>query len=1086
MLDAQWVVQIYSKDGDLCIGTGYLITDKLILTARHVVFLGNSVSSELKLVFPERDNNGNLKKQGENYIYDLNNAISFESNDIVFKGDEQLDVAIICCPKELRPVPPMVNLALVNPSSNTHWEMRGFPKAGKVENIRREQLGFTVDRQGMRNESVFELHTTVNLTPDLFRTENGWGGLSGAPVFFGNQLVAVITDKYTTVDSYFYAISIPYLLRNNDAFKKAVGCPNFIKHWTNWSIERLKSTSDGLLGNNLVPSPIESEWWDFIYSSWRDYLCNTLKYFESLTQATDFKKLFETLPDISGTYEDVRKVLKTWYETVNSKLHNLKKTELISGYARQELYELKRILNDIKQIADPESTRLGIVFSIFGYLGCGKTQFLLSRAIQADDAIQKFDNQHHPIPLLLPLKSWPVEQDIDQVILKQVEQATGGYLWSSLEELNLSLLAFNIKLVLVIDDFDQLLRNIKGDDFIKFIAKNTKFDSLAYLLAIQDTQLDLISGQATSWLRYSYEKQYHKETQKRHDHCHIPHMAGWLNLAEFNLKHQIGYQILNNAGHRWVVELFKEQGNQPSPLEAQILLFLIEENEENENFRSIGSLNFFGFVAKFREKLMKDFDALMKRDIKLAIRHIAEAVVRTSSLNPPLSTFMNPLSPASNNNPVNTIKLLKDISLLGINDSERYESDETIRLNYPFLWNQEFAIQIWDDFSLANSSESQSNAIEWLLRIKDNNIRSGILEFVLLLSYRKMSEKDITLKRASDIWLISFKRSELSARAPCFAARWVDEKYIHKKIASALRANASSIVARGDLFALMFFAMETPTLSPGERFKFLKPYYQNIHDKGFSAYFLYGAERIFIGLKDFAHPETHLENCLSMLATSHLTGSEVEQLADCAWESFVEIHGHIVEKNLKILMNGYLLFDKENALNEYKSWDTLQNGRRPRYFRQLLLERALDWSWRQKEKYSVHGFFELLIQTGWYEATKKRIYSHIAHEMRSAANLSFGRHFRWLAQDANNKEKKEEINSYKIIVRDLLEGKFNDISRSQELGYFMLRHTDYIAGKTAHIPQVLWDEVDVAQRANGLQKFLTDFPITKEVRREKK
>ena len=88
MLDAQWIVQIYSKDtdGDLCIGTGYLINDKLILTARHVVFSDNCVSSELKLVFPERNNDGKLKKQGENYIYDFDNAISFKSEDIMFIG----------------------------------------------------------------------------------------------------------------------------------------------------------------------------------------------------------------------------------------------------------------------------------------------------------------------------------------------------------------------------------------------------------------------------------------------------------------------------------------------------------------------------------------------------------------------------------------------------------------------------------------------------------------------------------------------------------------------------------------------------------------------------------------------------------------------------------------------------------------------------------------------------------------------------------------------------------------------------------------------------------------------------------------
>lgn len=1083
MLDSQWVVQIYSRDtkGILYIGTGYLITEKLILTARHVVFSDDSVSSELKLVFPERDNDGKLKKQGTNYIYIFDNAISFNSNDIVFKGDDQIDLAVICCPKLLQSEPPRVNLAFVNPSSNIQWETRGFPKAGKVADFEREQLGFKVDLQGMKGESTFELHTSVNLDSDLIKllkTETGWSGLSGAPVFYGNQLVAVITNKYKTLDNYFYAISIPYLLRTNDAFKKVVGYPNFIKHWTNWSIDKLKSDSGELFGSNLVPSPIESEWEAFVHASWRDNLCTTLDDFEKLAQDTDFKNLFEILPDTSGSYEDVRKVLKAWYETVNSKFRKLKKTELISEDAEQKLYELNHKLNEIKKIVDPENARLGVVFSIFGYLGCGKTQFLLSRALHSDEAIQRFENQH-PIALLLPLKSFADEQDIEQVILKQVEQACSGYIWSSLEELDVYLLSFKIKLVVVIDDFDQILRNtVSGGDFRKFIATNTKFDSLAYLLAIQDTQLDLISGHAASWLLYSYERQYQKETRRLHDYYHVPHMAGWLNLAEFNSNHEIGYKILKDAGHHEIVDLLEAQGNQPSPLEAQILLYLIKNSK---SIGGIGSLNFFGFIEKFWEKLMENItDIFIRRKIRLAIPRIAEAVVYASSLRPPLSLVMKQLSSVEDNDPEETIRLIKNASLLGINDLVADESDETIQLNYPFLWNRALAEQIWDNFNLnIDSPESEAQVIEWLLKIKDNNVRDGIWEFVLLLTYQKMITKNITLDQARNLWTLPFRRSELSVRSPCFAARWIDEVNIHKRIANKLHKKSASIVKNGDLFALMFFAMETPTLSPYERFKFLKPYYQNIHDKGLSAYFLYGAERAFISLQDLANPETQLENCMSMLATSHLTGC-VEKLADFAWEAFVNIHGRNIKNNLKKLMNGYLLFDNENALNEYRSWKTNKNVRPPRYFRQHLLETVLNWSWRQREKYSVYGFYDLLIEIGWYEGTQSDIELHIANEMRREANLSFGRHYRWLEQIGNE----EEINSYKMILRELLEGNVINISSSQELGYFMLRHTDYTHGETAHIPQLLWDEVDIAQRANGLQEFLNDYPITKEVRKE--
>jgi len=278
-----------------------------------------------------------------------------------------------------------------------------------------------------------------------------------------------------------------------------------------------------------------------------------------------------------------------------------------------------------------------------------------------------------------------------------------------------------------------------------------------------------------------------------------------------------------------------------------------------------------------------------------------------------------------------------------------------------------------------NSSDLQK-VVEGLKAIKDNGVRDGIWEFVLLLSSQKMRERNITRDRTRDIWLLAFNQHELSARAPCFAARWATEEYIHKQIASTLRKDSASIVAKGDLFALMFFAMETPTLSPGERFKLLQPHYGVINKNGFSAYFLYGAKRIFFKLKK--EESAYLENCMSMLAFSHLTGCEKE-LAKYAWETFIKIHGKDVEHNLITLMGGYLSHEINNARNEYDSRETNEYGCKPRYFRQFLLEAALNWSWRQRDKYSTNTFFSLLFKIGWYNGIPKDIDLHIFKEMRT-------------------------------------------------------------------------------------------------------
>ena len=848
---------------------------------------------------------------------------------------------------------------------------------------------------------------------------------------------------------------------------------NFYEHWMKWSAKNLPNTSCELLKKNLVPSPIDSDWEVFLHTSWRNKLFNALVSYQELVLKHDSEDIPHFIPDISGAYTEVCRSINVWLKTVRSKLHELEialKKELPRAPIESDIYVLKkRILKEIEEMSTPDIARLGVIFPIFGYVGCGKTEFLRSRAIQFSDAVQRFES-FQLIPLLLPLKLCTVEKNIEKVILERVTEASGGYSWSSLEELDDSLRAFNCKLVIMVDDFERILSILEGEDFLRFIEANAKFDSLAYLFAIQDTQLDLISGSRQLWKLYSFDSQYHKEMSKLNACDRIPQMAGWINLAEFNKQNEIGYKILRKANQQTVVTLLMEQRYQPSPLEAQLLLYIIENGKD---VGAIGSLNFFGFVDKFRETLLDAKSEACRRGIRLGISAVAKSVVSKSSLTPTLNIVKNKLILSGDNDPDRTVSLLKDVSLLGINELERGQLDETVRLNFSFFWNSVFAEQIWNDCHLADNL-SEGKAIKFLKKIKDEDIRNGIWEFVLLLSDQKqqMGKKagGITAVRAKEIWVITFKQEKLSIRSACFAARWTMDKMLHQKVASELSKRSRSIVEKGELFALIFFAMETPTLSSEVRLDLLSDHYPLIQDKGLAGYFLFGVERMLLRINN----QVHLESCLAKLATSHLTGCETE-LAELSWQAFLRINGVNVQNNLKLLMNGYLKSDRDNSMKAYNFRDE-KNSLRLRYFRKELLKTALNWSWFES-KLDVRSFFELLTNIDWYigENNGGNIDRHIAKDMRSEANLFFGRRSRYFEP----RGEAAEIKSYKSLVADLLEKRIQNVSDSEELGYFMLRHTSLIDGRTAHIPKVYWDEVDLAQRIVGDLSIADHYPITK-------
>jgi hypothetical protein len=205
MLNADWLVQIYAhhEDDYPCIGTGYSIGNGLILTARHVViFDKRHANPSLRLVWPEQNKH----------------EMPFADTDIVFDGfacEPNIDVAVIRCPQAMPFKPPQIDWLLTAPVPTTAWSGRGFPRAAK-EPTTRDDLGMSGTVAGLKKH-------VVELTADVDAIEaNGWGGFSGSPVFIGQQLAAVITHDYLSLEGYFKAVSIPWLLHNEKSFREIV------------------------------------------------------------------------------------------------------------------------------------------------------------------------------------------------------------------------------------------------------------------------------------------------------------------------------------------------------------------------------------------------------------------------------------------------------------------------------------------------------------------------------------------------------------------------------------------------------------------------------------------------------------------------------------------------------------------------------------------------------------------------------------------------------------------------------------------------------------------------------------------------
>lgn len=190
-------VEVTEQNGDKTYGTAYRINREHAITALHVI----NDQQPKKFIFP-------CGTEGNDF-------------DEVFACDDS-DVAIIKFPEAIIDTLPSIKRAeFGQTSSNAKWSGAGYPKFAEDNNKCRTMEQVQGDAYHCQEgDSFFDLECRKLVV----RVEkiNQWGGISGAPVFVDDKLVAVISKFDPSTENTHFRASAIWALVGNDDFKDCI------------------------------------------------------------------------------------------------------------------------------------------------------------------------------------------------------------------------------------------------------------------------------------------------------------------------------------------------------------------------------------------------------------------------------------------------------------------------------------------------------------------------------------------------------------------------------------------------------------------------------------------------------------------------------------------------------------------------------------------------------------------------------------------------------------------------------------------------------------------------------------------------
>ena len=207
------IVAVYASTGTKgattgVFGTGYPVTENLILTSQHVV---------------EPENRNPHAQIEVKWFYDK--SPRWIPADLVWTGKDDLDAALLRCdrPEHLRKFA-LGRLVERKPQQDEPWQSAGFALANKRAKVRKPgHFGGTL--QSMADgEPFFELLEKAPPAESPKPTdESRWGGVSGMPVFVESGIIGVVKQVLLNYDNKRLEAVPVWRLLEDESFKKVLG-----------------------------------------------------------------------------------------------------------------------------------------------------------------------------------------------------------------------------------------------------------------------------------------------------------------------------------------------------------------------------------------------------------------------------------------------------------------------------------------------------------------------------------------------------------------------------------------------------------------------------------------------------------------------------------------------------------------------------------------------------------------------------------------------------------------------------------------------------------------------------------------------